>query len=53
MEASTDKRNLNGFLEEWFDGGVVTEEEGQRKLQSGMHMAGSAAKEGAALPMEA
>ena len=47
-----DKRNFNKFLEEWFNGGVVIEEAGQGKLQSRMHMAGSAAKEGADLSTE-
>lgn len=47
------KRNLNKFLEEWFDGGVMAEEAVQRKLLSGMPIAGPIAKEGAELPIEA
>lgn len=48
-----EKRNLNRFLEGWFDGGAVTEEAGQGKVPSGMHVARSAAKEGADPPREA
>lgn len=47
-----DKRHFNKFLEEWFNGGGVTEEAGQRKPRSRMHMAGSAAKQGADLATE-